>query len=155
MASNVKYKRDAISIMRDGIKSQYKKADRCAVCDIEHDLELHHYSTVALLVKNFAKEFQLDFNDEETILSNRDKFYQQHWHELVEDTVTLCVHHHQQLHKVYSKEPPLFTKNKQKTWVEKQRQKVLYPNNVADVQTDGDGFAKFIVPDSGFGRFLK
>ncbi|QGH45212.1 hypothetical protein [Bacteriophage Eos] len=155
MASNTKYKRDAISIMRDGIKSQYKRGNCCAICDVTEDLELHHYSTVALLVKNFAKEFRLDFNDEETILSNRDKFYQKYWHELVEDTVTLCVHHHQKLHKVYTKEPPLFTAKKQKTWVEKQREKILNPQAASSsVKTDGSGFSKFIVPDSGFERFL-
>ncbi|ARQ96295.1 hypothetical protein [Salmonella phage Stp1] len=50
MASNVKYKRDAISLMRDGIKSQYKKDSQCAICGCAEELELHHYHTVSLLV---------------------------------------------------------------------------------------------------------
>ncbi|UXE05572.1 hypothetical protein [Salmonella phage GSP044] len=51
MASNVKYKRDAISLMRDGIKSQYKKDSQCAICGCAEELELHHYHTVSLLVR--------------------------------------------------------------------------------------------------------
>lgn len=158
MASNVKYKRDAISIMRDGIKAQYKRGCQCAICDTSENLELHHYSTVALLVKNFAKEFQLDFTDEEVVLSNRDKFYQQHWHELVEDTVTLCVLHHQLLHKVYTKEPPLFSAKKQKAWVEKQREKIMNPGAPREHTGERSGFGKFLSTDktekSGFARFL-
>lgn len=160
MASNVKYKRDAISIMRDGIKAQYKRGNCCAICDSQENLELHHYSTVALLVKNFAKEFQLDFTDSEVVLSNRDKFYQHYWHELVEDTVTLCVFHHQTLHKVYTKEPPLFSANKQKIWVEKQRGRCMNPEAPRTSNTgERSGFAKWLPTDvktekSGFARFL-
>lgn len=154
MATNVKFKRDAISIMRDGIKSQYKRGSSCEICGVSEDLELHHYHTVAQLVKKFAKDFQLDFNDEEVILANRDKFYKLYWHELVEATTTLCAHHHQQLHRVYSKEPPLFTASKQAVWVVNQREKFLNPHAVPEAQTDGTGFSKFIIPDSGFERFI-
>lgn len=157
MATNVKFKRDAISIMRDGIKSQYKRGSSCEICGVTEGIELHHYHTVSLLVKNFAKEFQLDFNDEETILSNRDKFYQKYWHELVEDTVSLCVHHHQQLHKVYTKEPPLFSASKQKTWVEKQHNKIMNPSREYNSPVEESGFAKFIdkTVETGFSRFLQ
>lgn len=125
MATNVKYKRDAISIMRDGIKSKYPKASECRICGSEEDLEFHHYHTVALLVKNYAAENQLDFNKEEVVLEHRTAFYDKYMHELVEHAVTLCHTHHQALHKVYTKEPPLFTANKQEAWVEKQRIKHL------------------------------
>lgn len=144
MATNVKYKRDAISLIRDGIKSQYNKASICAICGNDESLELHHYHTVSLLVKNYAKEFQLDFNDEETVLSNRTAFYDKYRHELVEDTVTLCTKHHQQLHRVYTKEPPLFSADKQKVWVEKQKEKLDSPKT-----------AIATTRSSGFGRFLK
>lgn len=143
MATNVKFKRDAISIMRDGVKSQYRKASCCAICDSEDSLELHHYHTVSLLVKKFAKEMQLDFNDQEVVLSNRAKFYELYGHELIEDTVTLCTTHHQLLHKVYTKEPPLFSAPKQKGWVEAQRHKYLNPGEVKPRSV------------SGFGKFLK
>lgn len=147
MAKNKpKFKRDAISLVRDGIKSQYHKASCCAICDNDEDLELHHYHTVSLLVKNYAKEMQLDFNDEETVLSNRTALYDKYWHELVEDTVTLCNMHHQKLHKVYTKEPPLFSASKQKKWVELQREKLTNPD--PSKQKDPS-------KSTGFGRFLK
>lgn len=156
MSVNKKYKRDAISMMRDGIKAQYKRGNHCEICGVGEGIELHHYHTVSLLVKNFAKQYQLDFSDEETILSNRDKFYQQHWHELVEDTVSLCVHHHRLLHKVYTKEPPLFSANKQKSWVEKQRNKIMNPDSPYESSTESEGLAKFIDKTvKGFSRFLK
>ncbi len=125
MATNVKYRRDAISIMRDGIKSKYPKSSECRICGTDENLEFHHYHTVALLVKNYAAENQLDFNNEEVVLENRTAFYDKYMHELVEHAVTLCHDHHVQLHKVYTKEPPLFTANKQEAWVEKQRIKHL------------------------------
>lgn len=137
MATNTKFQRDAVSIMRDGIKSQYPKASECRICGTDENLEFHHYHTVALLVKNYAAENQLDFNNSEVVLEHRTAFYEKYRHELVEHAVTLCRDHHLQLHKVYTKEPPLFTANKQEVWVERQRLKImggadhpsLLPNN--------------------------
>lgn len=143
MATNTKYKRSAIALMRDGIKANYKKDSCCAICDVDHELELHHYNTVSLLVKNFAKEFQLDFNDEDIVLSNRTAFYDKYWHELVEDTVTLCAEHHKLLHNIYTKEPPLHTASKQKNWVAVQRNKLQNPKE-----------KKITSKKSGFGKFL-
>lgn len=142
MATNTKYKRTAIALMRDGIKANYKKGSCCEICGCETELELHHYFTVSLLVKNFAKEFHLDFNDEEVVLDNRTAFYEKYWHELVDDIVTLCAEHHKLLHKVYTKEPPLSTASKQKNWVIKQKQKLLNPTE------------KKAVSKTGFGKFL-
>lgn len=149
MATNVKYKRSAIALMRDGIKSQYKKSGHCAVCDTVEDLELHHYHTVSHLVKNFARENRLDFNDETTVLNNRTAFYDKHMHELVEDTVTLCHNHHVALHRVYGTEPALSSAKKQKNWVIKQRDKffdITTPTTPADKPTSKK--------KSGFGKFL-
>lgn len=142
MATNVKYKRDAISLMRDGIKARYHKESCCAICGTEDSLEIHHYHTVALLVKKFAQEMQLDFTDQEIVLSNRSKFYEKYGHELVVDTVTLCTTHHQLLHKVYTKEPPLFSAPKQRSWVETQKEKLLNPG--AAKPRSSTGFGKFL-----------
>lgn len=144
MAANTKYKRTAIALMRDGIKSNYNKASSCEICGSSNELELHHYHTVSLLVKSFAKEFQLDFNDQEIVLSNRTAFYEKYWEQLVVDTVTLCAEHHKLLHKVYTKEPPLYTSNKQKMWVQKQKEKLLNPTSTEKK-----------IKKSGFGKFLK
>lgn len=142
MAVNTKYKRSPIALMRDGIKSHYKRGSCCEICGGVTDIELHHYHSVSLLVKSYAKELQLDFTDEETVLSNRTAFYERYWHELVEDTVNLCVEHHRLLHKVYTKEPPLYTAKKQKNWVQKQKDKLLNPSS------------NKTVTKSGFGKFL-
>ena len=145
MATNVKFKRDAISIMRDGIKSRYSKDGCCAICGSDEALELHHYHTISQLIKNFAKELQLDFTDENIVLSNREAFYKKYEHELVRDVVTLCQHHHQLLHKVYTKEPPLFSANKQKAWVLKQKEKLQNPQEKTQVKTETkSGFARFL-----------
>lgn len=141
MAVNSKYKRTAIATMRDGIKSNYKKDSCCAICNSTIDLELHHYNTVSLLVKNFAKEFQLDFTNNDIVLENRTAFYEKYWHELVEDTVTLCAEHHKLLHKTYTKEPPLHTAKKQKHWVESQKEKLQNPTKAKKSKS---GFGKFL-----------
>lgn len=129
--------------MRDGIKAQYNKSTHCEICGVDHDLELHHYNTVSLLVKNFAKEFQLDFNDEDIVLSNRTAFYEKYWHELVVDTVTLCAEHHKLLHKIYTKEPLLSTASKQKNWVARQKDKLLNPKE-KKTSSAGTSFGKFL-----------
>lgn len=122
MAKN-KNKRVAVKHIRDGIKSNYTKKDHCEICGTEHDLELHHYHTVSLLLKKYAKENGIPISTDEEVLAMRDGFYEKHWHELVEDTVTLCNSHHVKLHRIYSQEPDLSTAAKQRNWVEVQKGK--------------------------------
>ncbi|BBL19326.1 hypothetical protein KIT04_157 [Vibrio phage KIT04] len=120
MATNTN-KRVATKHIRDGIKSNYSKKDHCEICGTEHDLELHHYHTVSLLLKKYAKENGIPISTDEQVLAMRDDFYKAHWHELVEDTVTLCNGHHVKLHQIYSQEPDLSTASKQRRWVKIQR----------------------------------
>ncbi|AKY02273.1 hypothetical protein AEO54_325 [Vibrio phage vB_VorS-PVo5] len=120
MAKNTN-KRVATKHIRDGIKSNYSKKDYCEICSVEHDLELHHYHTVSLLLKKYAKENGIPISTDEQVLAMRDDFYKAHWHELVEDTVTLCNNHHVKLHQIYSQEPDLSTADKQRRWVKIQR----------------------------------
>lgn len=120
MATNTN-KRVATKHIRDGIKSNYSKKDHCEVCGVDHDLELHHYHTVSLLLKQYAKENGIPISTDEQVLAMRDDFYKAHWHELVDDTVTLCNAHHVKLHQIYSQEPALSTASKQRRWVEIQR----------------------------------
>lgn len=133
MARNTN-KRVATKHIRDGIKSNYKKDDHCKVCGIAEDLELHHYTTVSLLLKTYAKANSIDISTDELVLAMRDDFYKKHWHELVEDTVTLCKTHHLLLHKVYGKDPALSTAEKQKRWVTRQYDKIH--NKDASIQSD-------------------
>lgn len=123
MAIN-KNKRVATKHIRDGIKANYSKKDYCEICGTDENLELHHYHTVSLLLKDYAKENGIPISTDQEVLDMRDGFYKKYWHELVEDTVTLCNHHHIKLHKIYSQEPALHTTDKQRKWVSSQAEKI-------------------------------
>lgn len=116
--TNTPTKRKFISYVRDGIKSQYPKQDNCQICRSSNELELHHYHTVALLVGQYLSVNNLSEPDTEAeALALRQLIYEAHWDELVNDTVTLCVNHHKELHKIYGVAPPLRTSEQQKGWV--------------------------------------
>ncbi|AJF40909.1 hypothetical protein [Vibrio phage JSF12] len=133
MAANTN-KRVATKHIRDGIKSHYRKKDYCEICSTNEDLELHHYHTVSLLLKNYARENSIPISTDEQVLAMRDDFYKKYWHELVEDTVTLCNTHHVLLHKIYTQEPPLHTAEKQRNWVRIQRGRTEgLPDNLVSV----------------------
>lgn len=119
MAKNTGNKRAAVKHIRDGIKSNYKKKDECEVCGTSRDLELHHYNTVSILFYSYCDENNIPYRTDEEVLAMRSAFYDAYWHELVEDTVTLCADHHKQLHKLYGREPELKTAPLQRNWVQK------------------------------------
>lgn len=127
-----KNKRVATKHIRDGIKSNYKKDCKCAICGTENDLELHHYTTVSLLLQDYASKRDIAIDTDEQVLAMREQFYEDHWKELVDDTVTLCNCHHKMLHKVYGKAPLLHTASKQPMWVMKQKEKFLKPKSTKD-----------------------
>ena len=116
MATNTN-KRVATKHIRDGIKAQYKKGDKCEICGTTENLEYHHYHTVSLLLKKYASENGIPISTDEEVLAMRETFYKHYWHELVDDAVTLCNKDHTHLHQIYSQEPPLATAEKQKAWV--------------------------------------
>lgn len=122
MAVNTK-KRVAVKHIRDGIKSNYKKDCKCAICSTDEKLELHHYTTVSVLFKNYVEEHKIPIDTDEEVREMRQAFYDTYWYELVDYTVTLCEKHHRELHSIYGREPPLHTAKKQERWVEKQRDK--------------------------------
>lgn len=122
MAANTN-KRVATKHVRDGIKANYRKDCKCAICSTDVELELHHYTTVSLLLKQYAQEKGIPISTDEEVLAMRDAFYKVHWYELVDFTVTLCAEHHKLLHKVYGTSPLLITAKKQERWVELQRNK--------------------------------
>lgn len=142
MAANTKTKRKPIRWIRDGIKQHYKKAGCCEVCGVSDDLELHHYHTVSFLLEKHAKENNIPLSTDDEVLAMRDAFYEEYWHELVDDTVTLCNHHHVFLHKIYGQKPLLSTAEKQKNWVQKQHDKA---NGIeSDEVIQGVGIGKYI-----------
>lgn len=137
MAVN-KNKRVATKHIRDGIKSNYSKKDHCEICGVGEDLELHHYHTVSLLLKHYAKENGIPISTDQEVLAMRDGFYKKYWHELVEDTVTLCNHHHVKLHKIYSQEPALHTTDKQRKWVSSQAAKFAGKKPTTNFKADSN-----------------
>lgn len=122
MAANTN-KRVAVKHIRDGIKSNYRKDSCCAICEGTEELELHHYTSVSLLLKQYASQRGIPIGTDEQVLAMRDQFYKDHWQELVEYTVTLCNTHHKLLHKLYGPEPELHTAPKQENWVKTQHEK--------------------------------
>lgn len=121
-----KHLRAFVKCVRDGIKSQYGKTDRCAICDSQEDLEFHHYNSVTLVVDNFISINNLEVpTDKDQMVQLRERLYEERRYELVEDAVTLCHEDHMKLHKLYGDVPPLNTVEKQKLWVTKMRDKRL------------------------------
>lgn len=150
-------KRVATKHIRDGIKSNYKKDTECAVCGTSHELELHHYHTVSILLKNYSAANNIDISTDEAVLAMRDEFYKFHWNELVEDTVTLCNTHHKQLHAIYGREPELSTAPKQRNWVIRLKERLSGRELVGkDSQPNTTGrWASLIGDTSVCGQFTK
>lgn len=141
--------RSAVKWIRDYSKSNYVKDTKCAICETDQELEFHHYNSVSLLVHNFAAKRGLDFSSKEIILQHREEFLNEHWREMVEDTVTLCRRHHLALHNVYGEVPPLSTASKQERWVGRQYTKLtgseVYDDSLTKYCTESRSLLDFIV----------
>ena len=117
------FKRDLVKYVRDKAKSQYNKSSNCFICDSTEQLDFHHYHGLTELLETWIKKNKLNINNEQEILEIRQAFIDEHYKELYKDTVTLCHSHHMKLHSIYGKRPKLIHAEKQKRWVEKQRDK--------------------------------
>ena len=122
MAKNTN-KRIPVKWIRDRAKKAYEKDSQCFVCGTESDLELHHLSSVTLLLEKWCKERNIVLNTDEDVLEVRDEFISDHQTELYKDVYTLCNHHHVLLHGVFGKAPQLNSASKQRTWLELQKTK--------------------------------
>lgn len=118
-----KLKRDPIKFVRDRAKGRYKKGTECRICGATEKLDFHHFSTLTPLFNKWLRDKKISIKTDEDVLEVRDRFIAEHMTELYEDTVTLCHDHHLKLHSLYGKDPPLATAQKQKRWVEIQREK--------------------------------
>ncbi len=116
-------KRDKIKYVRDRAKSAYKKAGFCYICNKTENLDFHHYHTMTVMFDKWLKDNKIVIRTVDDILGVRDKFIEEKHDEVYNQTVTLCHPHHMQLHSIYGKDPALSTAEKQKRWVEKQREK--------------------------------
>lgn len=144
-------KRTVYKYIRDGVKANYVKLDKCEVCGCSEDLELHHPHTLSLVFDAYCEERGITVKDAEEVMAMRDEFYQVHWNELVVDVLTLCNTHHKALHKVYGAQPPLSTAAKQRVWVERIRDRL----SGTDAQPSRDNEIRGPSLDSRFARFVK
>lgn len=125
MAANTGNKRLAVKHVRDRAKSAYEKQSECHICGSTEELELHHTSSLTILLDNWAKERGYDISTDAGILEVRDEFIDSHRSEIYDEVFTLCNKHHQLLHKIFGIKPPLHTAQKQNRWIEKQKAKAL------------------------------
>ena len=130
-SNNPNLKRDEIKLIRDRVKSGYKKGDMCEICDAEEDLEFHHYYSMTALWNKWKRLHKIVINNNDEMLLEGTKFIENHQQYIYEDTITLCHHHHhERLHKIYGKSPTLATAKKQIRWVQIQRDKFLAGDKV-------------------------
>ena len=115
--------RDRVKYVRDKAKSKYKKQSSCYICESSIDLDFHHYYGLTELLETWLKKQKYTIENEQDILALRKSFIDDNWEKVYDYTVTLCHNHHLRLHSIYGKRPKLITAEKQKRWVEKQRQK--------------------------------
>jgi len=113
-------KRDPVKYVRDKAKAGYKKDTACYICAATVELDFHHYYSLSPLLYKFAEERNYSVED---IKDWREEFINEHWEELYDFTVTLCHKHHLKLHSIYGRDPGLHTAEKQKRWVQIQREK--------------------------------
>lgn len=113
----------AVKWIRDKAKSGYNKGNQCEICGTTEKLDFHHFYTLTPLFDKWCRVNKIKIVTDEDVLAVRDRFIAEHKVELYDETVTLCHDHHMKLHSVYGKAPTLGTASKQKTWVEKQREK--------------------------------
>ncbi len=116
-------KRIPIKYVRDRAKSRYIKDANCYVCGVEGSLDFHHLFTVDVLFDNWLKSNNIVINTVDDIIAVRDDFIESHTYEMFEYAITLCKPCHKRLHIVYGQRPPLSTAEKQKRWLDKQREK--------------------------------
>lgn len=117
-------KRDEIKYIRDLSKSAYTKDTECRICGSTENLQFHHYYSMTALWNKFKLKTKITIKSVQDILDYREQFKAAHHREIYEETVTLCKYHHmERLHKIYGKSPSLATAEKQKKWVEIQREK--------------------------------
>jgi len=140
MAANTGNKRLAVKHVRDRAKSAYEKQSECHICGSTEELELHHTSSLTILLDNWAKERGYDISTDDGILEVRDEFIDSHRSEIYDEVFTLCNKHHQLLHKIFGIKPLPHTAQKQNRWIEKQKAKALG----LEVEKPAGIFSKFL-----------
>lgn len=115
-------KRYPVKYLRDYCKSKYIKGTECEICGTTENLHFHHFYTISVLVNKWFETHPMVTTRDE-VFAWREEFESQHPVELYDEAVTLCKTHHEQLHKVYGKNPELTTAKKQARWVQRMKEK--------------------------------
>ncbi len=118
-------KRIPVKWIRDKAKSAYTKQSHCYICSGQTELELHHLHSITHLLEVWSSKNNIDIGSDEAILAVRDRFISEHHVEIYDLVFTLCNRHHVQLHGIYGKSPQPSSVEKQRRWIELQRQKHL------------------------------
>jgi len=116
-------KRYEVKYIRDSVKSNYPPKIECRICGSKVELHYHHFNTLALLYNTWAKKNNVKVETTEEMGVVKKEFTALYWDELVNLGACLCKKHHERLHQLYGKTPPLNTAGKQERWVERQREK--------------------------------
>ena len=145
MAKNTGNNRIPVKWVRDKAKAAYDKKDHCYICCTPLDLELHHTRSITILLENWALKNNYDISTDEGILAVRDQFIAEHHKEIYEDVFTLCSRHHVMLHGIYGKKPALHTADKQTSWIDRQKLKLLNSDGTKVLESVGHTsfFSKF------------
>lgn len=137
MAKNTSNNRIPVKWVRDRAKAAYVKKDTCSICGSKQDLELHHLHSITVLLNTWSDRKNYDISTDDGILAVRDEFIEEHKVELYDMVYTLCNKHHVKLHAVYGKAPSPHSVDKQRSWIEKQKAKLLegyVPDRIVDAQ---------------------
>ena len=134
MAANTNNNRIPVKWVRDRAKAAYDKKDHCYICNTEEELELHHLTSITLLLNAWAERKSYDISTDEGILAVRDEFIADHHKEIYDDVYTLCNKHHIKLHGVYGKIPTSATAPKQRRWIDIQKTKCENGDTVTPVR---------------------
>jgi len=145
MAKNTSNNRIPVKWVRDRAKAAYTKKDTCYICSTNQDLELHHLHSITVLLNMWADRKNYDISTDEGILAVRDEFIEEHKVELYDMVYTLCNKHHVLLHGVYGKAPSPNSTDKQRSWIEKQKAKLIEEGYIPEKTTEYSliSFAEF------------
>ena len=118
-------KREAIKMVRDYIKKDYKSRDYCFICGNTETLDLHHLYSLSELFNTWLdkNKIRLD-NTVEQITALRVLFAKENEAALSADNLyTLCKKHHVQLHSIYGQRYSNNMAPKIKNWLQIQKDK--------------------------------
>lgn len=136
-------KRIPVKWIRDKAKSAYIKQPSCYICNSAVELELHHLHSITYLLETWSKKNNIDISTDEAILAVRDEFISEHSVEIYDLVFTLCNRHHVQLHGIYGKSPQPSSVEKQRRWIELQREKYVSGSSVLNIAKKASHFSQF------------